>query len=112
MGDMRPEQLEDLVTLSAPTLHPDGAFAVVAVSHPSFAVDAEVGQLWRVPLDGSGPRRITRGFRDSAPTFSPDGRLLAFVRSQPGKPGQVFIAPADGGEPMQVTDQKLSLIHI
>ena len=79
MGGMRPEQLEDLVTLSAPTLHPDGAFAVVAVSHPSFAVDAEVGQLWRVPLDGGAPRRITRGFRDSAPKFSPDGTLLAFV---------------------------------
>ncbi|WP_297748057.1 S9 family peptidase [uncultured Tessaracoccus sp.] len=106
---MRPEQLEDLVSLSAPTLHPDGAFAVVAVSHPSFAVDAEVGQLWRVPLDGGRPRRITRGFRDTAPRFSPDGTLLAFVRSQPGKPGQLFIAPADGGEPMQITDQKLGV---
>lgn len=106
---MRPEQLEDLVSLSAPTLHPDGAFAVVAVTHPSFAVDAEVGQLWRVPLDGGRPRRITRGFRDTAPKFSPDGTLLAFVRSQPGKPGQLFVAPADGGEPMQVTDQKLGV---
>nr|WP_108871249.1 S9 family peptidase [Tessaracoccus timonensis] len=106
---MRPEQLEDLVSLSAPTLHPDGAFAVVAVSHPSFAVDAEVGQLWRVPLDGGRPRRITRGFRDTAPKFSPDGTLLAFVRSEPGKPSQLFIAPADGGEPMQVTDQKLGV---
>lgn len=106
---MRPEQLEDLVSLSAPTLHPDGAFAVVAVTHPSFAVDAEVGQLWRVPLDGGDPRRITRGFRDTAPKFSPDGTLLAFVRSQPGKPGQLFVAPADGGEPMQVTDQKLGV---
>lgn len=106
---MRPEQLEDLVSLSAPTLHPDGTFAVVAVTHPSFAVDAEVGQLWRVPLDGGSPRRITRGFRDTAPKFSPDGTLLAFTRSQPGKPGQLFVVPADGGEPMQVTDQKLGI---
>ncbi|WP_297743093.1 S9 family peptidase [uncultured Tessaracoccus sp.] len=106
---MRPDQLEHLVSLSAPTLHPSGAFAVVAVTHPSFAVDAEVGQLWRIPLDGGRPRRITRGFHDSAPKFSPDGTLLAFVRSQPGKPAQLFIAPADGGEPMQVTDQKLGV---
>lgn len=106
---MRPEQLESLVSLSAPTVHPSGAFAVVAVSHPSFAVDAEVGQLWRVPLDGGAPKRITRGFHDTAPKFSPDGALLAFVRSQPGEPGQLFVAPVDGGEAVQVTNQKLGV---
>lgn len=106
---MRPEQLELLQSLSRPTVHPDGTVAVVAVHHPSFAVDAAVGQLWRVPLDGGAPRRITRGFRDSAPKFSPDGALLAFLRAEHGKPPQLFVAPADGGEAMQVTDQKLGV---
>ena len=59
--------------------------AVVAASRPSFEADAYTGQLWRVPLDGGAPTRQTRGFSDSAPAISPDGSLLAFVRSAPGE---------------------------
>ncbi len=106
---MRPEQLELLQTLSRPTIHPDGTVAVVAVTRPSFVVDDYVGQLWRVPLTDGQPRRITRGYHDFAPQFSPDGTLLAFLRRQPGARPQVFVAPAAGGEAVQVTDQKLGI---
>ncbi|WP_221620294.1 S9 family peptidase [Arachnia propionica] len=106
---MRPEHLDLLHSLSRPTLHPSGEFAVVAVSHPSFVVDDYVGQLWRVSLTGGPARRITRGHHDSAPRFSPDGRLLAFLRREAGAPPQVFVAPAEGGEAVQVTDQKLGV---
>nr|WP_300148628.1 S9 family peptidase [Propionicimonas sp.] len=82
----------------------------MAATRPDLDADAYVGQLWRVPLDGGEPRRITRGFRDTAPRFSPDGRLLGFLRAAaPGGPPQVAIMPADGGEPMVVTDAKLGV---
>ena len=104
---MRADQLPLLFTLGDPVVAPDGSYAVVAASRPSFEADAYTGQLWRVPLDGGAPTRQTRGFSDSAPAISPDGSLLAFVRSAPGEAPQVFVAPAAGGEPVKVTDAKL-----
>lgn len=107
---MKASDLPLLTSVSRPTVHPDGARAVVAVTHPDFESDDYVGQLWTVRLDnGSEPRRVTRGHRDTAPQFSPDGRLLAFLRSAPGSPGQLHVVDADGGEPVQVTDQPLGV---
>lgn len=103
---MKPEQLHLLNSVSAPAIHPDGTKAVVSVTRPDFDADGYVGQLWSVPLDTTKfPRRITRGFRDSSPAFSPDGLVLAFLRSDPdGKP-QLHVVEAAGGEPQRITDQ-------
>ena len=106
---MRPIDIELLHSVSRPTVQAGAARAVVSVSHPLLAADATVGQLWSIPLDGGQPRRITRGFRDSAPKFSPDGTALAFIRSAPKQPGQVYVVPSDGGEPTQLTDAKLGV---
>lgn len=106
---VRAEDLPLLHALSTPAVAPDGSRAVVSAVHPNFEADAYVGQLWTVPLDGSGPRRITRGFRDTAPEFSPDGRLLAFLRAAQGAAPQLAVMPVDGGEPMVITDAKLGV---
>ena len=106
---MKPSDLPLLSSVSRPTIHPDGRRAVTAVSRPDLDADRAVGQLWSVMLDGSGARRITRGVSDSSPRFSPDGSLLAFVRSAGEGPGQLHIMAADGGEALQLTDQKLGI---
>lgn len=107
---MKAEQLPLLNSVSAPAAHPDGTRAVVSVTRPDFDADAYVGQLWSVPFDPAiPPRRITRGFRDTAPAFSPDGTVLAFLRATPdGKP-QLHVVEADGGEPQAITEQKLGV---
>ncbi|SDT39359.1 S9 family peptidase [Microlunatus soli] len=105
-------------TVSEPTVHPDGRYAVCAVTRADPAADSYVGQLWRVPLPDTDngladhdrePRRLTRGFRDSAPRFSPIGGLIAFLRSEPGAAPQLYVVDAAGGEPVQVTDRKLGV---
>jgi dipeptidyl aminopeptidase/acylaminoacyl peptidase len=106
---VRAEDLPLINALSIPALRPDGSRAVMAVARPDFAADAYVGQLWMLQLDSGQPRRITRGFRDSAPAFSPDGRLLGFLRSSPGQAPQLAIVDADGGEPMIITDARLGV---
>jgi dipeptidyl aminopeptidase/acylaminoacyl peptidase len=106
---MKATDLPLLMTVGRPTAHPADDRVVVSVSHPSLDADANVGQLWSVPLEGGTARRITRGFRDTAPRFSPDGRMLAFLRSAKGRPAQVHVVAADGGEATNLTDVKLGV---
>src|SRR5690606_11805498 len=106
---MKASDLPLLHSLSRPTLAPDASCAVVAVARPDLGADSYVGQLWRVPLDGGAPLRLTRGFRDSSPRFSPDGSLIAFLRAGAKTPPQLHVVAATGGEPVAVTDQKLGV---
>jgi dipeptidyl aminopeptidase/acylaminoacyl peptidase len=107
---MRPADLPLLPTLSAPSVHPDGTWAVVSATFGSLDADAYVGQLWRVDLaDGVPPRRLTRGLADAAPRFSPDGWLIAFLRTLPEGRPQLYAVRSTGGEPVQVTDAKLGV---
>ncbi|MFF9562442.1 S9 family peptidase [Leifsonia sp. NPDC014704] len=107
---MKAADLGLLTGVSTPTVHPGGTKAVVSVTRPSLEADATVGQLWSIPLTGhAAPRLLTRGFRDTAPRFSPDGRLLAFLRAEPKKPPQLFVVDAAGGEPVAVTDRTLGV---
>src|SRR5262249_5247014 len=48
------------------------------------------------------PRRLTRGPTDSSPAWSPDAASLAFLRAADG-PAQLWLLPAGGGEPEQLT---------
>ena len=117
---MKSEHLPLLNSVSAPAVHPDGSRAVVSVLRPDFDADAYVGQLWTVPLGqdlthpdfndpDQRPRRLTRGFRDTAPDFSPDGRALGFLRAAAdGKP-QLFVVEAAGGEPQLLTAAPLGV---
>ncbi|MCZ2827014.1 MULTISPECIES: S9 family peptidase [unclassified Modestobacter] len=105
---MRPTDLSLLRVPGVPTVSPDGATAVVAVSRLDLDADEYRGQLWTVPTDGSAPARpLTHGHLDSAPVFSPDGRWLAYLSAEPkGKP-QLHVLPAGGGTARRLTDHHL-----
>ncbi|HKN96147.1 MAG TPA: S9 family peptidase [Pseudonocardiaceae bacterium] len=102
---MRPEDIELTNLLTSPTLH--GDLLVVAVARPDFRRNHPRGGLVRVPLDGGEPVYWTRDARDSAPTLSPDGRWLAFLRHvaiDDGSPHpQLHVMSTAGGEPVRLT---------
>ncbi|CAN5379345.1 S9 family peptidase [soil metagenome] len=106
---MKAADLGALRSVSRPAMHPDGSRIVVSVTRPDVDSDSTVGQLFTIPIDGSGSRRITRGFRDTDPAFSPDGLALAFLRASHGGVAQLHVVTADGGEPIALTDRLLGV---
>ncbi|MDI2098205.1 S9 family peptidase [Ruicaihuangia caeni] len=110
---MRADELPLLKSISRPSVHPGGDRAIVSATYPHLGADAYVGQLWEVALSGRArQRRITRGFRDTDPQFSPDGTMVAFLRSTAaGEHPQVWLMDAVGGEPRPLTDAALGVIE-
>jgi dipeptidyl aminopeptidase/acylaminoacyl peptidase len=101
---VKPADLALLRLPRQPTLSPDGARAVVAVSRPDLDEDDYRSRLWLVDTTGgTPPRPLTDGPKDSAPAWSPDGRWIAFLRAEAdGKP-QLHLLPADLGDARKVT---------
>ncbi len=84
------------------------AYAVWTYDPDENQLDANV---WTVPAVGGTPRRLTtyRGL-DRSPTFSPDGKRIAFVSKREGdKQNQIYILPLDGGEADRVTEMPLGV---
>ena len=76
-----------------PSLSPDGGTLAFAWR----------GDIWSVAVKGGAARRLTQHPAvDSSPAFSPDGKQIAFVSDREGSK-QVYVIPAAGGEPRQLT---------
>ncbi len=111
MGGMVPQDVYQLTGVSDPRLSPDG----LTVAYVVWTIDPEANAyrsaIWVAPSDGSGtPRRFTAGDkRDGAPRWSPDGSMLAFTSNRESDQAQLYVMPADGGEPMKLTDLKASV---
>jgi len=62
--------------------------------------------LWRAKADGSERRQLTfQPLIAGLPCWSPDGRRIAFNGQMPGKPWKIFVIPAEGGSPEEVTQR-------
>ena len=61
------------------------------------------GDLWVVGREGGDARRLTTGTgTETSPTFSPDGRLIAFTGEYDGN-SDVYVVEAAGGVPRRLT---------
>jgi dipeptidyl aminopeptidase/acylaminoacyl peptidase len=96
---MRPADLRRVVVVEELSVDPSASFAVV--SRRVIRRDRYERHLWWVDLTGrSRARQLTSGsVLDGHPAVSPDGRLVAFVRSDPNDddaPNGLFVARVDG----------------
>ncbi|HTN49207.1 MAG TPA: S9 family peptidase [Burkholderiaceae bacterium] len=98
---------------------PDGSWLAVTVQRLDREGAKYVSDLWKVPTDGGAAVQLTRGdSKDASPCFRSDGALGFLSNRQPNevKPDeeaekrmQVWILPAAGGEPQQLTDEPLGV---
>ena len=88
---------------SEPSFSPDGAQIVCASDRSRRRDDRQFrSDAWIFSLDGGRPRRLTNGKGAvSFPSFSPDGRLVAFagqVTEAFDEDTHVFTVPSDGSD--------------
>jgi Tol biopolymer transport system component len=70
---------------------------IAYVSHPDLT-------LWRSKPDGSSRTQLSYApMLTHMPRWSPDGTQIAFMASRPGKPWKIFVIPAAGGTPREIT---------
>src|SRR5438067_11526222 len=101
----RPMSLVDIAELQrllSPRLSPDGRTLAYMLNRPDWKLGRTVSHLWRQDLNGA-PVQLTFSEGGDQPfprsvRWSPDGKTLLFFRA-----GQVWVMPADGGEPHAVT---------
>ncbi|HZM82958.1 MAG TPA: serine hydrolase [Candidatus Limnocylindrales bacterium] len=98
--------IDDLTTFAVPeqpALSPDGGRVVYVVRGADAENDRNVRRLWTVDTAGGQPRQLTHGLADTSPSWSPDGTHVAFLRGGGDGPAQLWLLPAGGGEPEQLT---------
>lgn len=109
-----PETVRDPVPVSrAPARRVRWAAAAVLAAVPLTAGSALI--VWRLQRPAAPVRleytQLTN-FADSAtsPALSPDGRMLAFIRSAYtfGGPGQIYVKLLPDGDPVQLTNDDLN----
>jgi len=102
VGAKRPAAPLDVVRvtkLSDPAVAPDGRAALFMTDALSPGGRKRDRRLWRVQLHAPWlVRPLTEAAGDRRAAWSPDGRLIAFLRIEHGV-SQVYAEPADGGPP-------------
>jgi dipeptidyl aminopeptidase/acylaminoacyl peptidase len=103
---MTAESMWQLARVGSPALSPDGRQAVYALTHFDAENDKGEADLFLVSTEGSKSQRLTSMKGDeSEPTWSPDGRWIAFVAKRgEDKQAQLYVIGANGGEAIRVGD--------
>jgi dipeptidyl aminopeptidase/acylaminoacyl peptidase len=104
---LSPEVLWQLKRMGAPVASPDGRWVVAPVTRYTVSDDKSHTDLWLFAADGSVQRPLTQHASAAGqPTFSPDGRTLAFVARRDGDDAaQVYLLPVDApGEARRLTE--------
>ncbi len=99
------EHLWQCERIGTPSLSPDGAWVVVDQTTYSMETNESTTQLWLYSTNGKTRKQLTSaGKKNTAPQWSPDGKLIAFCAKREGDDAaQLYVIAPDGGEARRVT---------
>ena len=103
------EDLRKIVAPSSPQISPDGSHVALLVPKRDFTKDETTYTLVLVDTHSHAIRSLIRDAHVSNPSWSPDGRFIAFTEvtgTDKDKATQLFVLPMDGGEALQLTHEK------
>ncbi len=103
------EDMRKVVAPSSPQISPDGSRVALLVPKRDFTKDEITFTLVLVDTHSHAIRALVRDAHVSNPSWSPDGRTIAFTEvtgTDKDKATQLFVLPMDGGEALQLTHEK------
>jgi serine/threonine protein kinase len=69
--------------------------------------------IWRSRADGGDRVQLTFGPKMAfLPRWSPDGKTIAFVASEAGKPWKIFLVPSEGGPAREVLPEQRNEVDV
>jgi dipeptidyl aminopeptidase/acylaminoacyl peptidase len=108
-GEITHESIWLLKRVGAPSLSPDGKWAIFSVTQPAYDEKEQASDLWIVATGGSSaPRKLTSTKApESGTAWSPDGKKIAFsTRREGDDTAQVYVLNVTGGEAERLTNEK------
>ena len=101
-----PEKMMREVHPGNATFSPDGKWLAYTLSKPLFTDGKSeyLTHIWVAAVDGSQSIQLTQGEQScDSPTWSPDGKWIAFTSARSGRKNIWLIRPT-GGEALRLTD--------
>jgi dipeptidyl aminopeptidase/acylaminoacyl peptidase len=106
-AEPRPITFDDLISFGRIgdfEISPDGRWIAFEVTWYDKEENSSNTDIYLVPAGGGDVWRFIRSEgADHSPSWSPDGKQLAFVSDRDGS-SQIWIIPSDGGEAQRITD--------
>jgi dipeptidyl aminopeptidase/acylaminoacyl peptidase len=101
---------KDVLSLKSagdPVISPNGKDILFTVTQPDWDKNRYDTEIW-LSRDGGDPFQLTQTTDESseAPSWSPDGRWIAFLANRDGKSSQIYLINSQGGEAIKLTNHK------
>jgi len=96
-----------LKSVGSPVISPCGKHILFTVDQPDWEKNRYDTEIW-LSQDGTAPFQLTQTTDESSdsPSWSPDGRQIAFLANRDGKSRQIYLISPGGGEAFKLTDHK------
>jgi dipeptidyl aminopeptidase/acylaminoacyl peptidase len=99
------EDMAAMKRIGAPRVSPDGKWIAYDVSTIDLGANVRRSAIHLVGTDGSGTRQVTEGTKqDEGPSWSPDGKTLAYVSNKDGATKQVYLHDLAAGTSRKLTN--------
>ncbi len=98
-----------LKSVGDPGISPDGSTLVYTLSRIDADTMESRSRIMLLNLSSGREEEFTKGQKDSAPRFAPDGKSVGFLRRADGQQNQVWVIGTGGGEAKQLTELPLGV---